>query len=264
MKKDIIKELDKLKKVAEPANIAIEEVEVKKALTKIIKDIKDTLNNTTDLMAVSAPQLGYNSRIIGIKFNDQIKIFINPVVVKKLNYALGAENFSSMPNKEILIMRPEEVQLVYYNDKIVYEDNKLLGAAARIFDQQYQLLDGVTPDELGLVSEPEVDGKIADLSEEEFEQVKDIYQQMIAVKTKAMQDQIANDENKELAKQYNELKFAERVIAGKAAVIEDDAERKAFNKRKAFAAATVSKSISNANKQYNRAKLSSFLKKAGK
>ena len=59
------------------------------------------------------------------------------------------------------------------------EDNKLLGIAARLFDQQYQLLDGVSPADLGLVSDIEQDGSLSELTEEEFNQVIEIYKQFV-------------------------------------------------------------------------------------
>ena len=39
-----------------------------------------------------------------------------------------------MPGKEI-IARPEEITVVYYTDDFKYEENKLVGPAAAIFDQ---------------------------------------------------------------------------------------------------------------------------------
>jgi len=57
------------------------------------------------------------------------------------------------PGKEFVIGRPEEITVVYYNEDFKYEDNKLMGYAAALFDQQYQLLEGVLPDELGLMSD---------------------------------------------------------------------------------------------------------------
>ena len=49
-----------------------------------------------------------------------------------------------MPGQEILITRPEEITIVYYNDEFKYEENKLLGAAARLFDQSAQLLESLS------------------------------------------------------------------------------------------------------------------------
>jgi hypothetical protein len=165
-----------------------------------------------------------------------------------------------MPGKEILITRPEELTIVYYTDEFKYEENKLLGAAARLFDQHCQLLDGVTPAELGLVSDVEADGSLADLSEEEIEQVTDIYKQFIKTKAAVLQQGIKDDP--ELEKAYRQLKFTEKVITGEALVIseEDTAKHAAANKL----ATTSLVNAAKAEKQINKAKLKAFLSRKGK
>ena len=262
MKRKIITDLEKLKNPAKVTNIAVENEEVKTALDKAIKNLKDTLNYHEGLLALCAPQIGTDMRIIGIKFNDSIKIFINPVITKKLQYSIGGETCASMPGKEILLARPEEISLVYYNEKLVYEDNKLLGAAARLFDQQAQLLDGVTPDELGLVSDIELDGPISTLSEEDFEQVKQIYCQFISAKSAGAEQEMK--ENEETAAHYRELKFAEMVISGKAAIVEDESKRIKNKQRRSATGAMVRKSMRDASKLEAKTKLDAFLKKIGK
>ena len=122
-----------------------------------------------------------------------------------------------MPGKEILISRPDEITVVYYTDEFKYEENKLLGPAARLFDQNAQLLDGITPDMLGLVSDIAEDGSLADLTDEEFKEMTDIYKKYVSAKVKALEADIA--ENEELNKQYTQLKFTESVINGRASVV---------------------------------------------
>jgi hypothetical protein len=165
-----------------------------------------------------------------------------------------------MPGKEILITRPEELTVVYYTEEFKYEENKLLGAAARLFDQHCQLLDGVTPAELGLVSDVETDGSLADLSDEEIAQVTDIYKQFIKAKSAALQTEIEKDP--ELEKAYKQLKFTEKVITGEALVISDEDENrhKAANKlatKSMMQQAKLEKAVNNAN-------LKQFLRRKGK
>jgi hypothetical protein len=215
------------------------------------------------ILALSAPQIGIDSRIFCIRFNDTIKTFINPIVTKKSNYVVKPETFISMPGKEILITRPEELTVVYYTDDFKYEENKLLGAAARLFDQHCQLLDGVLPSDLGLVSDVETDGSLADLSEEEIAQVIKIYKQFIKAKTAGLQKQIEEDE--EVKKQYNALKFTEKVINGDALVISGegkDAEKR--HKQAQSVAALSIKGAMQAEKQAYRANLNNFLRNKGR
>jgi peptide deformylase len=229
--KEIITDLEKLE-VAEPlefiSDIGIEREEG----DKIIADIKEIMEANPEMITLSAPQIGYNKRIFCIRFNNIIKTFIDPVITKKTGSTLVIETCSMMPGKEILIARPEEITVVYYTDDFKYEENKLVGPAAAIFDQQVQLLDCVFPSELGLVSDIEEDGSLNDLTEEEFEELKEIYIQFIKIKAKQAEEEASK--NEELAKQYRQLKFTEDVVNGRTLILESDEEaetRAILNKR---------------------------------
>lgn len=258
---EIINDIQKLTSAAKPLQFLTEKGTEKEEGLEIINKLKEAMEANTALLALAAPQIGIDSRIFCIRFNDQIKTFINPIVTKKCKYEIKPETFVSMPGKEILITRPEELTVVYYTDEFRYEENKLLGAAARLFDQHCQLLDGVTPAELGLVSDVETDGSLADLSEDEITQVTEIYKQFIKAKSAALQNEIEQDP--ELEKAYKQLKFTEKVINGEALIIEseEDANRhKEANKianRSAIQAANI-------EKQQNKANLKQFLRRKGK
>lgn len=257
---EIITDLDKLTTAAKPLQFLTEQGVEKDEGLKIISQLKEVMDADPTILALSAPQIGIDARIFCIRFNDQIKAFINPVVTKKSKYGVKPETFISMPGKEILITRPEELTVVYYTDKFKYEENKLLGAAARLFDQHYQLLDGVTPAELGLVSDVETDGSLSDLSEEEIVQVTDIYKQFIKAKAAVLQNEIEKDP--ELEKAYRQLKFTEKVITGEALVISDEDE-----KRHKMANKLATKSMvqqAKLEKAANNANLKQFLSRKGK
>jgi peptide deformylase len=258
---EIIKDIEKLTNPAAPLQFLTEQGVEKEEGLEIISKIKEVMEADPTILALAAPQLGIDSRIFCIRFNDQIKTFINPIVTKKSNYGIKPETFISMPGKEILITRPEELTVVYYTDEFKYEENKLLGAAARLFDQHNQLLDGVTPAELGLVSDVEVDGSLADLSEEEIAQVTDIYKQFIKAKSTALQAEIEQDP--ELEKAYRQLKFTEKVITGDALVIADEEEDKRHKAANKLAMKSMIKAV-NIEKQQNKAQLKHFLTRKGK
>lgn len=190
----------------------------------IIKDLKEIMDANPDMISLAAPQIGINKRIFCIRFNEVIKTFIDPIITKKTGGKLTIETCSLLPGKEILLVRPEEITVIYYTDDFVYEDNKLIGAAAAIFDQQVQLLDGILPSDLGLVSDIEEDGSLNDLTPEEFEEIKEIYKQFIKIKAVKAEKEIT--ENEESAKQYKQLKFSEDVINGRTLVIDSDEESK--------------------------------------
>ena len=261
--KEIITDIEKLAQAAKPVKFINEDGSLDKtAIESTVKELKEILEAKPDVYALCAPQIGIDERIICIKFNDVIKTFVNPIVTKKLKFSVQGELCASMPGKEILITRPEEITVVYYTDELKYEDNKLIGVAARIFDQQVQLLDGVIPSELGLVSDIEHDGSLKDLTEEEFKEVVEIYKQFIKSKLATIEKNLGDDE--ELAKEYRSLKFTESVITGHADLTgAPTAEKDTYKKAQAMAALSVKGAEQN-QKLAQRAQLSTFLKHKGK
>lgn len=216
----IITDLDLLTKSAEPLEFLTETGVDKTEGETIIKELKEVLENDKTIVTLAAPQIGINKRIFCIRFADQIKVFINPIITKKTGSIIGPETFNSLPGKEILIARPEEISAVYYNDEFKYEDNKFLKTVARLFDQQCQLLDGILPNELGLVSDIEEDGSLWDLTDDEFKQVVDVYKEFIKLKSDALYKDLEADE--ELNKEYRKLKFTEDVINGRTQVVKKE------------------------------------------
>lgn len=224
--KEIITDLEQLTKAVKPLEFLTDVGVEKEEGEAIIKDLKEVLEADKTILALSAPQIGIDARIFCIRFNDEIKTFINPIITKKSGGSIRPETCTSMPGKEILIWRPDEITVVYYTDEFKYEDNKLMGPAARLFDQQVQLLDGVLPSELGLVSDVEKDGTLADLNEDEIKEIQEIYKQYISLKLSQLKDHINEDDV--LAKKYTQLRFAEKVINGGATIVDqghDDVTR---------------------------------------
>ncbi len=216
----IIIDLEKLQQPSEPLTFLTENGAETTEGNDIITKIKEVMHANEDLIALSAPQIGINKRIFCLRFNDQIKTFINPIITKKKGLNIIVETCSSMPGKEIVIGRPEEITVVYYNENFKYEDNKLLGVAASLFDQQAQILDGVMPSDLGLVSDIEADGKIEDADMEEI--IKFYKDTFLPSKLAALNSVI--EANKETTKDFRQLKFTEGVINGRIAVVESEEE----------------------------------------
>ena len=73
-------DLEKLRKPAEPLTFLTNEGPQTEEGKKIISDIKKVMEKDENLLALSAPQLGIEKRIFCLRFNDQIKTFINPIL----------------------------------------------------------------------------------------------------------------------------------------------------------------------------------------
>lgn len=230
---------------------------------KIIQELAEAMEAHPECLALAAPQLGIKKRIFSLRFDDQIKIFIDPIITKKSAYKVAPETFTSMPGKEILITRPEEVTAVYYTPKAgkyVYEENKFLSVAARLFDQQCQLLDGVLPDALGLVSDIEQDGSLLNLTEAEAEEMIEFYKKYVQVKSQALKTGIEADP--EVQKAFKQLDFTERVINGSAALVAGDNGERRSKVNKAVALSF--KALGNQEKAARKATLKNYLSKKGK
>jgi peptide deformylase len=240
----IITDLDILSAPAEPLEFLTEAGAKTEEGTEIINKIKTVMSANPEIFALAAPQIGINKRIFCLRFNDQIKTFINPIITKKKGLNITIEQCPSMPGKEIVIGRPEEITAVYYNEDFRYEDNKLLGIAASLFDQQAQILDGVLPDALGLVSDIALDGKI---EESDLEEIIPFYKDtFLPSKLASLKELIESDES--AIKDYNQLKFAEGVINGRIAVVEpDELATKRAKARKAANKAVLNFGISEKN-----------------
>ena len=218
--KTIITDIEVLSVPAEPLQFLTEEGAKKEEGTEIMNQIKEVMEANPDLLALAAPQIGINKRIFCLRFNDQIKTFINPIITKKKGLNIVIETCASMPGKEVVIGRPEEITVVYYNDEFNYEDNKLVGVAASMFDQQAQILDGVLPSELGLVSDIEADGKI---EEADLVEIIPFYKDtFLPSRLESLKAVIKEDES--AAKDFKHLQFTEGVINGRIAVLEPEEE----------------------------------------
>ena len=255
----IITDLQKLVQPSEPLTFLTEKGAETEEGTSIITKIKEVMEADKAILALSAPQLGINKRIFCLRFNDQIKTFINPIITKKKGLNITIETCPSMPGKEIVIGRPEEITVVYYNDDFKYEDNKLLGVAASLFDQQAQILDGVLPNELGLVSDIELDGKIED---DDLKEIIPFYKDtFLPSRLNSLKAVINSDEA--AAKDFKHLKFTEEVINGRIAVVEPEEETKKRAKAKKAANKAII-SMKASEKATQKAEFKNFVSKMSK
>lgn len=256
---EIIYDIDVLSVPSEPLTFLTDQGAKTEEGDEIVSKIKEVMEANTEVLALSAPQIGINKRIFCLRFNDQIKTFINPIITKKKGLNIVVETCASMPGKEIVIGRPEEITVVYYNDEFKYEDNKLVGVAASMFDQQAQILDGVLPCELGLVSDVVEDGKI---EEDDLAEIIPFYKDtFLPSKLEGLKQAIDSDE--EASKTFNQLKFTEGVINGRIAVVEPEEE----TVKRAKAKKAANKAIMRANKveaQLQKAEFKNFVKKVSK
>jgi hypothetical protein len=134
-----------------------------------------------------------------------------------------------------------------------------MGVCASLFDQQAQILDGVLPSELGLVSDIIEDGKIED---EDLAEIIPFYKDTF-LPSRLESLTLAIDADEEASKDYKQLKFTEGVINGRIAVVEPEAETSKRTKAKKAA----NKAIINAGmaeKAMQKAEFKNFVNRVNK
>jgi peptide deformylase len=188
--------------------------------TEIINQLLEVMNAKPELLALAAPQIGIKKRIFCLRFSDKIKVFIDPIIKQKRGLNVVLETCASMPGQEIVIGRPAEISAIYYNEDFKYEDNKLIGVAAGLFDQQIQLLDGTLPTGLGMVTKID---EVGHITEEDLPDVFNYYKEVFLPSRLAEIQHVIN-EDEELQKAYKNLQFTEAVINGRITVVESEAE----------------------------------------
>lgn len=220
--KRIIKDINKLAVEAEAIQLKNDtgrDAEAEEKCASIINELKTILSKKPNIKALAAPQIGLNARIFCIRFNDTIKTFINPVITKKSGASVVLETCESMPNMEIVIHRPAEITTVYYTDEFKYEENKLLGAGAALFDQMNNLLDGIIPTDLGLAFNVD---EVGHLTQEDLPELIPMLNTYVKTKLAAIEKSIEEDDSTN--SEYKLAKFTENVINGRTKVVESDAE----------------------------------------
>ena len=157
----------------EKLSIRCDEIDPKKEnklLREIVTKIKDTMryNNLTSL---SAPQVGYYKRVFCISFNGDIKTYVNPIIGSCNGIDLSRESCSSLPDREYLRIRNNNINVMYTTPTGKIESKQLIGLAAIVFQHELDHLEGITLDDIGL----EIDEQYDNASEEERVELVNAY-----------------------------------------------------------------------------------------
>lgn len=179
-----------------------------KEAREIISEIKKTMR-AKGLNSLSAPAIGYQRRIFCIDFKDrEIKTFINPIIVNAKGLQLSREKCTSIPGKEFIRPRNNEIEVMYQDPMSKPQSRKLVGLAAIVFQHEQDHLDGLLLSDVGL----EVDELFDNASEEEKQEVIEAYLDSLDLKQKDLQTEIQED--KELKQMDDARKYMESVYKG--------------------------------------------------
>lgn len=111
---------------------------------RVINDLMDTIDELK-LISLSAPQIGYNTRIFVMIYDSTLLMVINPKVIKmKEPKTFLIENCISKPGTNAKIIRYNEITIRSYNDlNGVVIERKFTGVHARVVQHQIDHLNGV-------------------------------------------------------------------------------------------------------------------------
>lgn len=109
----------------------------------ILEEFKSTMY-TEDGVGLAAPQVGISMRFFGMDDGTGFKMIVNPEILEKSEEKeIGEEGCLSVPGVFANIQRHRWIRVRYQDEHGVYHEELLEGYAARIFQHEYDHLDGV-------------------------------------------------------------------------------------------------------------------------
>lgn len=211
----MVKEIVKItEERAEEIDASVDKKEVK----EIVEDLKDTLNNS-NLTALSAPQIGYNKRVVCIRFDDEIKTFINPMLMKSQDLHFQ-RTFSLYTDKEYIVPLFDTIIVAYQKPNGHVESNKFEGLASHVMQLYMNLLDSVLVEDYGL----EVLEGFDKLKEEEKDKIISMYLEQLKEYNKNYMEEIEKDEM--LKQTYDAIRYTTSVVTGETKLKQPSLNRK--------------------------------------
>ena len=182
----LVDDLSKLHERATEIDVTVENERVK----EIVRNLKKALEDNPELPAIAATQLGYDARIFCVKFADgDIREFINPMISKSEGLHLSRESCKGLGDAEYIIPRNDRIIAIYETANKKITSNKFEGAAAEIFQQMTNMLDGMLICDLGLEILPEFD----EAPDEEKQEVIGWYLDQLKATSEDLREEIEKD-----------------------------------------------------------------------
>lgn len=175
---------------------------------EIVLALKATMREN-NLQSLSAPQIGYNKRIVCLRFGDNdYRTFINPVIENNSNITMSREKCSSIPGKEYIIPRFTKLKFFFVTPLGKIESATLVGRAAQVFQHSLDHLNGMLVSDIGL----EIDYMFDEATDEEREEILKMYMESLDMRQKELQKEI--DEDTELKSITDAVEFINSVNDG--------------------------------------------------
>lgn len=115
---------------------------------QVAKDLEDTLDAFREEngfgRAIAAPQIGASVRIVTMKLDGEVTVFVNPCIE-----VLDEETFEvwddcmSFPGLEVRVRRYKSIRVMYYDLDWQIQSQVFEGDLSELFQHEYDHLDGI-------------------------------------------------------------------------------------------------------------------------
>lgn len=117
--------------------------DIDESVLKLIKNMKDTLKKSKGV-GLAAPQVGVNKRLILVKPQEDVYVFINPIFTfKSKNCASDKEGCLSIPGEFVNVKRSKDVDIEFMGEDGDYYKVSAKDFFARIIQHEIDHLDGI-------------------------------------------------------------------------------------------------------------------------
>jgi peptide deformylase len=205
----ITRDIEKLMRRSDEVSVIDMTMQTKPEVLSTIKDLKETIYDNKDLVALAAPQLGRFERIFCIRFaNGDVRAFINPMISKTDGFHLNREVSPSLPGRSFIVPRHDRIIAMYQTPTGKPEESRFEGVVAEVFQHMVNMLDGVLISDIGL----EVFEDFDNATEEERNEVIKAFLEELKSRTEKANKEIEADE--ELKKTRDAINFLKGVATG--------------------------------------------------
>ena len=158
------------------------------------------------------------------KFDVEIKTFVNPIITNAKGLQLSRETCHSIPDKTFIRPRNNDIQIMYTQPDGKLQSRQLVGLAAMIFQHQIDHLDGLLLSDVGL----EIDEDFDNATDEEREEVINMYLDSLDLLSKNLNKQIEEDPELKQIKEASE--FITAVQTGKVQLESEELSKEQVDK----------------------------------
>lgn len=206
--KRLVKKADKLSTRLDEFNVMENQEEVAEIVTSLTEYLE-----SHNIKGIAANQLGYDKRAFALKFIDDVQVYFNAMITSTNGLHTAVEDDPSLPDKQFLVCRNDEIKLNYQTQFGTYEEvSYSYKDGGDLIQHLVQLTDGLLISDFGL----EVFDDFLNAAEEEQQEVAKMYLEHIKVQSEQIQKEI--DEDPEAKKIQDAISFITKAASGEVTI----------------------------------------------